>query len=212
MWTDAELANWEQTRERSVHECRQTKLDASLHAVLSALDRVDDEAEVARIAKELELSFRCYADPVNVNAAARTEDGVRPLCGVLFYYAGTEVEPYVPSQVWGQGVAEAEVTVGDGAIRHIKKRAVNFGDCPGYELGAPAKLLLHAAETDDAIDERDGYCNVYKAVVLDSLRLASRALQRLVVTSAFDTLPKTSPFSFWATPGHDEPRIELLKH
>jgi len=209
MWTEAELADWEATYARCLDACARAELDADLASVFALVSGGDDERERARIASELERSFLQYADPQFVNPQARTAEGVRPLQGVLFYYAGAEVEPYVPVQAWGVGIADAEVTSRAGTLRRVKKKAVNFSDCGGYDLGKAATRLYEVAEEDLALDDRRGYDDVYKAVILDSFRLAKLALRHAVETDAFRQLPQRAPFHFWATPGHDEPTVEL---
>jgi len=151
----------------------------------------DENSEIARIAGELETSFRMYADPRYVKKVGE------PISAIRFYWAGTEVDPFVPSTVWGDGWLSHryEETEDRNVLAHGLS---NFHECGGFDLGPIADLLVDADE--DRI----------KHLVLRSIHLAERALAIAVKTDAFARLAKREGFELFATPGHDEPSVRLL--
>ena len=152
---------------------------------------IDEPAEIARIADALEKSFRMHVEPGYVKSPAA------PISAIRFYWAGTEIEPWVPSDVWCDGWLSHryEETPDRNVLVH---GAANFHACGGFDLGPIGELLL-AAEDDDA----------RKLLVLGSIDLVESALAIAVQTPAFARIPKLDPFEFFATPGHDEPSVRL---
>ena len=127
-----------------------------------------------------------YADPKYVKKVGE------PISAIRFYWAGAEVEPWVPSTVWGDGWLTHRF---DGT--KLTHGPANFHDCGGFDLGPIAELLLDADE------------DAQKELVLLSIDLTERALAIATKTDAFARLAKREGFEFFATPGHDEPSVRL---
>lgn len=160
---------------------------AAIDSLLRALDSLDEAAVVASMRRDLERSFRQYARLA------------RPLAAIVWTWSGAEVEPHVPTDVWGSGHATVEL----GPDEPVFSGSGGFGFAPLDEwlqdLGSrPALRQVGALEP------------AVKLVVARSLLLATRALRESLESEAFRALPRLAPFAFFARPGDGEPLALLL--
>ncbi len=131
----------------------------------------------------------------------------QPLGAVAFYFAGAEVEPYVPSDAWSHGFASA--TLQDGRLRGERLFREGRGFTP-RPLRALHDALLEAAEAGPTADEAALDALKQPVVALTLARL-TEALRRATADAAFSALTGVRPFRFFATPGHDEPTVPVLE-
>jgi hypothetical protein len=153
---------------------------------------LDDEAEIARVHEELRVSLADWA-----RAMAKLP-GTR-LAAVSFFYAGTEVAPWLPQDVWADGLAEVKR---EG--EKLRRGARHFREYPAFALCVAGELLTELGE-DDAFASSEIGEGLARGLVLRSLVWLHGGLKRLRADAAFAALPTTPDFVFLASPGHDEP-------
>jgi hypothetical protein len=153
---------------------------------------LDDEAEIARVHAELRVSLADWTRAMAKVPGAR-------LAAVSFFYAGTEVAPYLPQDVWADGLAELKRD-GDS----LRRGARHFREYPAFALCVAGELLTELGEDDDFASSEIGEA-LSRALVLRSLVWLHGGLKRLRADPAFAALPTAPEFVFIASPGHDEP-------
>lgn len=154
---------------------------------------LDDDAETARVLRELEVSVADWT-----RAMTKLPAGAR-LAGVSFLYAGAEVPPYFPQDVWADGLSDVKR---DGA--EVRRGARAFREHAAFALCVVGELL-NALSEDEALCHSPAGEALARALVLRSLVWLQAALSRLRTTPDFAALPVTADFVFLASPGHDEP-------
>lgn len=155
-------------------------------------DALDDEAEIARVHDELKASLVGWARALAKLPGAR-------LAAVSFSYAGTEVAPYLPQDVWADGLAELRR---DG--ERFRRGARHFREHPAFALCTAGVMLSELGEDEALLDSGPGEA-LARALVLRSFVWLHAALRRLRAEEAFLALPTTPDFVFIASAGHDEP-------
>jgi hypothetical protein len=146
------------------------------HPLVAEIRDLDVAGAVAAIVKELDASFTRYKKLL----------GDKSITAINFYWAGAEIEPFIPSDVMGNVYAG---------------RTLLLDSTGGFTpIPLPA---LHAAEAfdDDALTE------LFMAA---SIELAKRAVAVAVEREPFRAMTTARPFQITATPGHDVPRLTLL--
>lgn len=143
------------------------------------LDDVDLDAAVAEVRAQIEASFARYRGLANISS-------------IVFYWAGAEVAPYVPSDVMGKVYAGTRL----------------LADSVGGFAPIPLTLLAAACEDDPSLADDDALVARYLAASLD---IAQRAVALAVTSEAFAALSIARPFRIVAAPGHDEPKLVLLE-
>ena len=196
MWTAVELRDL-----ALVSLALRTQLEAhraisAVGSLLTALDGLDEEPIVAGMLADLERSFASYARRGSELAA------------IVWTWAGAEVEPYVPTDVWGNGYGAYEDTESSEA-NELTVRELAFSASGGFGF-APLDEWLVDLAARPALEAIGVQQPATKLVVARTLELAARALRRSVETAAFRALPRRTPFAFFARPGHDEPVVRLL--
>ncbi len=162
------------------------------HALVKALDALDPAVEIAAIENELRDAFGKWQSRIN---------GADDFCAVRFYWAGGDVAPYVPHDVWSTGYAGNAF---DGAAG--TPRATLFREAAGFEP-RPLGLLKDAADGEGIPDEL--FDSLEELFIARSLSWASRALSLAMQRPEFDALRPVSPFHFLASQGHDEGTVVL---
>lgn len=155
-------------------------------ALAAELGAVDGDAAIAEIARELETTFVRYA-----TLLARS----RPITSIDFYWAGSEIEPWIPSEVM------ANVYVGEQLAL----------DSTGGFTPIPLQILVDAVLDEPDLDELTAFDDLRARFMARSLELAARAVTIAAAGNAFAALSTARPFRFIATPGHDEREIVLLE-
>ena len=156
---------------------------------------LDDAAETARVLEELETSL---ADWTRAMTKAPAGAG---LAAVSFFYAGAEIAPYLPQDVWADGLAEVKR---DGD--RLTRGARHFREYAAFALCVIGEHLSELGEDEAFHDTPEGDA-LARALVLRSFVWLRAALRRLRATPAFAALPVTDDFVFLASPGHDEPWV-----
>lgn len=154
---------------------------------------LDDAAETARVLDELTTSLADWT-----RAMTKAPAGAR-LAAVSFFYAGAEVAPYLPQDVWADGLAEVKR---DG--ERLTRGARHFREYAAFALCVVGERLAELGE-DEAFHETPEGDALARALVLRSFVWLRAALHRLRAAPAFAALPVTDDFVFLASPGHDEP-------
>lgn len=127
-------------------------------------------------------------------------DASHDFVAVRFYWAGAEVEPFIPSDVWSYAY-------GGSAFNGIEGKAkkVFF-----KEQSAFAPQALIALVNNEAGPLPAPLFDAVKSLfVTSSLCWAAMALWRLKDHPSFKALKPKLPFNFIATPGHDEEPVLL---
>ena len=164
------------------------------HASVKALDAMDPAEHIAAIENELLVAFEKWKPRV------RDADD---FCSVRFEWAGADVAPYVPQDVWSKGYA------GDpfqGVVG--TPRAILFREAPGFEP-RPLGLLKDAIDEDLEEMPDEVFDGLKEMFVARSLAWAARALSSAMHRPEFKALRPVSPFHFLASPGHDEGTLVL---
>lgn len=156
---------------------------------------LDDAAEAGRVLDELSTSLADWT-----RAMTKAPAGAR-LAAVSFFYAGAEVAPYLPQDVWADGLAELKR---DAEV--IKRGARHFREHAAFALCVVGERLTELGE-DEAFHDSPAGDALAKALVLKSFVWLRAALPRLRALPAFAALPVTDDFVFIASPGHDEPWV-----
>ena len=154
--------------------------------LLEALDAIDPEAAIAEIVRQLEESFHMYARRLASRSA-------QPITEIRFYWAGAEIEPWVPSVVMGNVYAG---------------RTLLLDSCGGFDP-TPLEILCNALADTPELGEDDALGDLEQLFVTTSLELAARAIAIAARGAPFAALSTARPVDFVATPGHDT-RNELL--
>lgn len=154
---------------------------------------LDDAAETARVLDELTTSLADWT-----RAMTKAPAGAR-LAAVSFFYAGAEVAPYLPQDVWADGLAEVKR---DG--QRLTRGARHFREYAAFALCVVGERLAELGDDEPFHDSPEGDA-LARALVLRSFVWLRAALVRLRATPGFAALPVTDDFVFLASPGHDEP-------
>lgn len=159
------------------------------------LDALSDHDEGQRMLGELRAALGDWT-----RAMKAAPEGAR-LAAVSFYFAGTEIAPYVPQDVWADGLAEVRR---DGDT--LRRGARLFRERPAFELGTAGELLGELGGLGALIDTPEGDA-LYRTLILRTLVSLGAALRELRADAAFRELPVQRDFVFLASPGHDEPWV-----
>lgn len=154
---------------------------------------LDDTVETQRVLDKLRTSLADWT-----RAMTKAPAGAR-LAAVSLYYAGAEIAPYLPQDVWADGLAEVRRD-GDS----LRRGARHFREHAAFALCVVGEHLAALGEDEALHDSPDGEA-LARALVLRSLVWLRGALPRLRAEPAFAALPVTGDFVFLASPGHDEP-------
>ncbi|MCY0999439.1 hypothetical protein OWM54_20080 [Myxococcus sp. MISCRS1] len=216
MWTDEELRELETCAARLLAQVRESDGFEQVSAQVAEAQAVD-AGLVAVMTAGLVKSFGMYREPRYLRQEAyvwEALDGVRrarvrPLSGLLLYWAGGDVSPYVPQEVWGQGLVEHhyEETATENAL---DSSATNFDTCGGFGLGSVGDALLELAE-DRGLRALEVFAPLEKLLVVRSLQCAREAVRKAVESEAFRALPREASFQVLAMPGHDAPACLLWR-
>ncbi|HEY1556049.1 MAG TPA: hypothetical protein VGF94_14525 [Kofleriaceae bacterium] len=117
-----------------------------------------------------------------------------PCAAVRLYFAGADVEPYVASEVWADGLAEL-VWAGEGRLAPVARV---FREAPAFEPRW-LRALCDAAIDDAALAEHEDLAAMARFVTLDTLVLATACLAEL-----------GSDAVWLASPGHDSGTLVLI--
>jgi hypothetical protein len=147
--------------------------------ILAELDRVDDAKAIAGIVKELDKSFTRYA-----------KEAEKPITKIDFYWAGAEVAPWVPADVWGNVYANKELLL----------------DSAGGFTPTPLPILYDVAEE---LGDHEAFDDLRDLFVAKSLHLAQQAIAKAARGKPFAAMTLGEPFTIVGTPGHDEPSVKL---
>ncbi|MEW6434006.1 MAG: hypothetical protein AB1730_21095 [Myxococcota bacterium] len=154
---------------------------------------LDDAREAARVLDELRTSLADWT-----RAMTKAPAGAR-LAAVSLYYAGAEIAPHLPQDVWADGLAEVKRD-GDS----LRRGARLFREHAAFALCVVGEHLAALGKDEAFHDSPDGEA-LARALVLRTLVWLRAALPRLRAEPAFAALPVTDDFVFLASPGHDEP-------
>lgn len=169
------------------------RIDQELLATLEASAAEDIDA----MARELERAFVSWAEAI----------GPATLGAVAFYFAGAEIEPYVPSDAWAHGFASAAF---DGA--RFRPGARLFREKPAFTprpLVALHDALLAAYDEgrEADVEQLEGLEPRAVELTIDRVRAA---LETARGSDAFRRLRTSHRLLFAVTPGHDEPTVPIL--
>lgn len=156
--------------------------------LVEALEATDPEAAIAEIVRQLEESFLLYA----ARLASRPP---QPITQIRFYWAGAEIEPWVPSAVMGNVYAG---------------RTLLLDSCGGFDP-TPLEILCDALADTPELGDHDALGELAHLFVATSLERAARAVAIATRGAPFAALSTARPFDFVATPGHDTPHELLLR-
>jgi hypothetical protein len=154
---------------------------------------LDDAKETLRVTDELSVSLADW-----VRAMEKAPAGAH-LAAVSFLYAGADVAPYLPQDVWADGLAEVK-REGDTLRRGTRL----FREHAAFALCVVGERLAELGADEALFASAPGEA-LARALVLRSLVWLIAALPRLKASPAFAALPVTPDFVFLASPGHDEP-------
>ncbi len=203
MWTDLDLRDLPATERELRSELEPRRGEArDVGATLDALDALDDGPVVERIVGELDASFRRYALPRNGRSPG-------PLAAIVFRWMGTEVEPYVPTDVAGSCYASFDYRETEDR-NELVLGGLELDSAGGFGL-APVDEWLVDLASKRALDALGVLDPLVKLLVARTLRQARLAVERAVLGEAFRALPTKRPFAIFARPGHDEPSVPLLR-
>lgn len=151
----------------------------------------NSDSEIASICEDFIRSFGHWKKHI---------DGSFPFVAVRFYWAGAEVEPFIPTAVWSYAYG------GDpfqGVVGKAKK--VFFKEGPAFEPNS----LIQLANGELGEIPHHLFDSIKDLYVTNSLIVVSKALSLIKEHPQFLSLRPSYPFHFIATPGHDEPPILL---
>lgn len=169
------------------------KLRTKLHGIevaaplIEQLDALDSDSAVADIVLQLESSFVRYRDLL----ATRPQ----PITAIRFYWAGAEIEPWVPSQAMGNVYAGATLLL----------------DSSGGFDPTPLPILCDAIADSAPLGDHAAFADLKALFVAESLELARRAIELAAAGEPFAALATARPFEFFATPGHGEAKLLVLR-
>lgn len=147
------------------------------------------ESEIEHVRENLVESFQKWKAHI---------DGSVPFVAVRFYWAGAEVDPYIPSTVWSY-------LYGGDSFQGLDSKAkkIFLKEGPAFE---PTSLVkLSNGELGKIPDHL--FHQVKDIYITSSLIFASKALNLIKEHPQFLALNPLFPFHFIATSGHDEPPI-----
>lgn len=168
--------------------------DPEIAPLLRQLRAMDGEAVVRAMERELDDAFAIYRGLVQ---------GKPPLSSIRFYWAGDDVEPWVPSDVWGTGYTSHALEGGHGT-----RRETLFRD-RGSFTPEPLLILFDAADGSDTLVEHASFWDVKSLFVLQSFQWAALALRRATTREPFLGLSTHRPFVLLGTGGHDQGEVYL---
>lgn len=160
---------------------------AGAEPLIAGLDDLDEPTAIAAIARDLDATFTLYR--------ARLVGEPRPITTIRFYWAGAEIEPWVPSVVMGNVYVA---------------RALILDSTGGFDP-TPMSILYDALIETPELGDTDAFGDLRRGFVAASVELARRAVAIAVGGEAFAALSTARPFEVLATPGHDTPRLPLLR-
>lgn len=201
VWECEELRNYKQSYKRISKELVEHSEFGKVKSLFEQIENMNAAIEVDCIQSELVDGFQRYGVEVR-------NSGSPGLSCIAFYWAGGEIAPWVPTTVVADGFSDFQYTQ-NGDHCEFKPRDRIFHFQSAFELGEVGEILNHVAESEDL--KRSALRDLLeKMLILKSLEYASEALVMATRSDSFEKLPKRGEdFCFFATPGHDEPTIQL---
>lgn len=156
--------------------------------LIEALEAFDRTRAIEAIVRELDASFRDYREEL-------ARKGAMEVTAITLYWAGAEIEPWVPSTVMGNVYA--------GRTRVL--------DSAGGFEPEPLSILCDALADSEELRDSEVFDGLKELFVLESIEIAREAVASAVQSTAFAALRTARPFEVLAIPGHDRRKLLLVR-